>query len=325
MGLVDNLLIELKNKTIFCKVDKDPEDNRVFILTHQSTVLAIGVEVEDDINSSSKFGNLKIDYLKRLHDFYFQLAEPLNGISKDPGRTGRLSFIFFFISENHIVLDPDFYGEWICYEPENNLNDFFIKLSERPELRTEELKKEDEIEELMSNISGLERKVLKYKDNNEKLEELLAYSQIVRDNLEKENKKKEELIYSEKIIKEKLIKEVDYLKSIVKAKTISRLTPKQIEYLKKRGGFPLRIEHELMFPSLILTFYNSENRQWESSGDWLPTPVTDFLEIDEYGNAAKLTLEQLTNIPNFPGFIWENGSLINHLIGSVIITLEDLS
>jgi hypothetical protein len=80
-----------------------------------------------------------------------------------------------------------------------------------------------------------------------------------------------------------------------------------------------------MFPSLILAFYNSENRQLGSSGDWLPTPVTDFLEIDEYGNASILTPKQLSNIPNFPGFIWENGSMINHLIGSVIITLEDLA
>lgn len=324
MGLVDNLLIELKKKNIFFKIDKDPLDNRIFILTHQSTVLAIGVEVEDDKNSSSKFWNLKIDYLKSLHDFYFQLAEPLNGISKDPRKDGKLSFIFFFISKNYIVLNPDFGREWNGCKPEDNLNAFFLILSNHPELRTEEQKKSDEIEELMSNIFRLERKVLKYTESNKKLEESLSYSQKVRDNLEKENKKKEEDINSEKKINEKLLKEVDYLKSIVKAKTISRLTAKQIDYLKNRGGFPLRIEHELMFPSLILAFYNSEYRQWGSSGDWLPTPVTDFLEIDEYGNATILTLEQLTNIPNFPGFIWENGSMKSHLIGSIIITLEDL-
>ncbi len=324
MGLVDNLLIELQNKNIFFKIDMDPEDNRIFIITHQSTVLAIGVEVADEINSSTKYGISKGDYLKRFHDYYFQLAEPLNGISKDPKKDGKLSFIFFFISNNYIVLDPDFWGEWICYEPEDNLNAFFLKLSEHPELRSEEQKKSDEIEELMSKIKGLERNVLKYKDTIEKLEESLSYSQKVRDNLAKENKKKEEDIYSEKIIKDKLLKEVDYLKSIVKAKTISRLTAKQIDYLKNRGGFPMRIEHELMFPSVILTFYNSEYRQWGSSGDWLPTHVTDFLEIDEYGNESILTLEQLANIPNFPGFIWENGSMINHLIGSIIIKLSDL-
>ena len=324
MALVDDLFKELKNKNIFFEIDKDPEDNRIFIVKTQSTLLAIGVEVADEINSSKlPFGNLKNDYLKRLHDFYFQLAEPLNGISKDPKKDGKLSFIFFFISENHIVLDPDFWGEWTRYDPEDNLNKFFIELSQHPELRTKEQKMEDEIDELKSNFYSLEQEVLKYTNTNEKLEQSLSYIRNSKETLEKENKKMEEEIYSENIIKEKLQKEVDYLKSIVKAKTISRLSDKQIEFLKNRGGFPLRIELELMFPSVILAFYNRESRQWGSSGDWLPIPITDFLEIDEYGNASILTLEQLTKIPNFPGLISEKGTMIVHLIGSISITMED--
>jgi hypothetical protein len=323
MGLIDDLFTELKNKNILFEIDKDPENNRIFIVKTQSTLLAIGVEVEDEINSSTKFGISKGDYLKRLNDFYFQLAEPLNGISKDPGRTGRLSFIFFFISENHIVLDPDFWGEWICYDPEDNLNKFFIKLSNHPELRTEEQKKEDEIDELKSNVYSLEQKVLKYTDTNEKLEQSLSYIRNSKETLEKENKKMQEEIYSENIIKEKLQKEVDYLKSIVKAKTISRLSDKQIEYLKNRGGFPLRIELELLFPSLIMEFNNFTYRNWGTSGDAMPVPVTEFLEINEYGKPSELTLEKLTNVPNFPGFISEKGSMKGHLIGSISITMED--
>jgi hypothetical protein len=325
MALVEDLFSELKNKNILFEIDKDPEDNRIFILTHQSTVLAIGVEVADEINSSTKFGISKGDYLKRLNNFYFQLAEPLNGISKDPKKDGKLSFLFFFLSKSHIVCNPFNYPEWTCYEPEDNLNKFFIKLSNHPELRTEEQKMEDEIEELKSNIYSLEQKVIKYTNTNEKLEQSLSYVRNSKETLEKENKEMKEEIYSENIINEKLQKEIDYLKSIVKAKTISRLSDKQIEYLKNRGGFPLRIELELMFPSVIIAFYNSEYRQWGSSGDWLPLPITDFLEIDEFGNASILTTEQLTKIPNFPGFISEKCTMIVHLIGSISITMEDFN
>ena len=323
MDLINDLISNLTNKNLNFEIDKDPEDNRIFIVKTQSTLLAIGVEVADEINSSAKFGISKGDYLKRLNDFYFQLAEPLNGISMDPGRTARLSFIFFFISENYIVLDPDFWGEWVLYKPEDNLNNFFLELSNHPELRTEEQKKEDEIEELKSNFYSLEQEVLKYTNTNEKLEQSLSNIRNSKETLEKENKKMEEDIYSENIIKEKLQKEVDYFKSIVKAKTISRLSDKQIEFLKNRGGFPMRIELELLFPSLIMEFNNFTYRNWGTSGDAMPFPVTEFLEINECGKPSELTLEQLTNIPNFPGFISEKGSMIDHLIGSISITMED--
>jgi hypothetical protein len=324
MALVDDLFTELNNKNILFEIDKDPEDNRIFIVKTQSTLLAIGVEVEDEINSSKlPFGNLKNDYLERLHDFYFQLAEPLNGISKDPKKDGKLSFIFFFISKNYIVLDPDFWGEWICYEPEDNLNKFFIELSNHPELRTEEQKKEDEIDELKSNVYSLEQKVLKYTNTNEKLEQSLSYMRNSKETLEKENKEMEYQMYSENIIKENLQKEVEYLKNIVKSKTISRLSDKQIEYLKNRGGFPVRIELELLFPSLIMEFNNFTYRNWGTSGDAMPVPVTEFLEINEYGKPSELTLELLTNVPNFPGFISEKDTMIVHLIGSISITMED--
>ena len=323
MGLIDNLFTELKNKNTFFEIDKDPDGNRIFILTHQSTVLAIGVEVEDKINSSTKFGTSKGDYLKRFHDFYFQLTEPLNGISKEPGRAGKLSFIFFFISENHIVLDPDFWGEWICYEPEDNLNKFFLRLSELPELRSVEQKMVDEIDELKSNFNSLEREVLNYTDTNEKLEQSLSYIRNSKETLEKEQQFLKEEIQAAQFSNKKLQKEVEYLKKIVKAKTICRLSDKQIEYLKNRSGFPLRIELELLFPSLILEFNNLTYRNWGTSGDAMPVPFTEFLEINEFGKPSELTLEQLINIPNFPGFISEKGSMIDHLIGSIIITIED--
>jgi len=323
MGLIADLFTQLKNKNIFFEIENDPEDNNLFILKTQSTVLAIGVEVVDEKNHSTEFGILKKDYLKRNHDFYYQLTEPLNGVSIEPGRHGRLSFIFFFISENYIVIDPDFWGEWTCYKPEDNLNKLFLELSKLPELRTEEQKKEDEMFALKSNINDLERKVLKLTDTNEKLEKSLSYSQKGMEILEKENKKFKEQMYSQNFINEKLIMEVDYLKGIVKAKTISRLTHKQINYLKDRGVFPLRIELELLYPSLILEFNNYTYRDWGNTGDAIPVPVIEFLEIDVNGNVSNLTSEQLTSIANFPGFIWEKGSWRGHLIGSISITKED--
>jgi hypothetical protein len=323
MGLIDDLFTKLKNKNIFFEIERDPDDNRIFILKTQSTVLAIGVEVEDEINYSTEFGISKQEYLKRFHDFYYQLAEPLNGVSKESGRLGRLSFIFFFISENYIVIDPDFWGEWTCYDPEDNLNEFFLVLSNLPELKTEEQKKKDEMFELKSNINDLERKILKLIDANKKLDQSLSYFQKGRDTLGKENKEIKEQMYSQNIINEKLIKEVDYLKNIVKAKTISRLSNNQIKCLKERGVFPLRIELELLYPSLILEFNTFTYRNWGNTGDAMPIPVTDFLEIDVNGNVSILTSEQLTSIENFPGFIWEKGSMSHHLIGSVLITKED--
>lgn len=323
MGLIDDLFTQLKYKNIFFEIESDPEDNRIFIIKTEPTVLAIGVEVEDEINDSTEFGISKGEYLKRFHDFYYQLAEPLNGVSKESGRQGKLSFIFFFISENYIVIDPRFYGEWTCYKPEDNLKELFRELSKLPELRTEEQKKEDEIFELKSNINDLDQKILQLIDSNKKLGESLSYCQKVRDTLEKENKEIKEQVYSQNIIYEKLIKEVDYLKNIVKAKTISRLSNKQIKCLKDRGVFPLRIELELLYPSLILEFNTFTYRNWGKTGDAMPYPVTDFIEIDVNGNVSELTPEQLTNIPNFPGFIWEKGSWSGHLIGSVLITKED--
>ena len=322
MALVDDLFKELKNKNIFFEIDKDPEDNRIFIVKTQSTLLAIGVEVADEINSSKlPFGNLKNDYLKRLHDFYFQLAEPLNGISKDPKKDGKLSFIFFFISENHIVLDPDFWGEWTRYDPEDNLNKFFIELSQHPELRTKEQKMEDEIDELKSNLYSLEQEVLKYKDTNEKLEQSLSYSQKGRNIMEKENKEIKEQMYSENIIKENLQKEVHYLSKIVKKRTISRLSAKQIEYLKNRRGFPLIIDIELFHPNLILEYATEKSRMWGTAADWVNLPATDFLIIDQLGLATPIDLEKIIEQPNFIGFSGDYE--IRHIIGSISITMED--
>ena len=63
MGLINDLFTELKNKNILFEIDKDPEDNYIFIVKTKSTFLAIVVEVADEINSSSKFGISKGDYI----------------------------------------------------------------------------------------------------------------------------------------------------------------------------------------------------------------------------------------------------------------------
>jgi hypothetical protein len=215
--------------------------------------------------------------------------------------------------------------EWTCYDPENNLNKFFLELSKNPVLRTKEQKMEDEIDELKSNLYSLEQKVLKYTNTNEKLEQSLSYMRNSKETLEKDHQLLKEQMQTEQFNNEKLEKEVEYLKSIVKAKTISRLSDKQIEYLKIRGGFPLRIEHELLFPSLIVEFNNFTYRNWGTSGDAMPVPVTEFLLINECGKPSELTLEQFTNVPNFPGFITEKGSMKGHLIGSISISMEDFN
>ena len=203
MNLINKLKKELKTKDkgLIVESIKAPDENKISVIRTKNKILAIGVEILDEINSSTKFGDLKSEYQKKHFEFYFNVADSLNGINIE---TNKIDFILFFISENYIVHAPWTWGEWVCYEPEGKLDRFLNDILRNPELRSSEQKMIDTNEELEYKVKEQDINLRNLQIRIEKL-----------DNSTIKNKIKQQELNEQVVILENKLRELQSRNSIL--------------------------------------------------------------------------------------------------------------
>ena len=319
MSLISDLLNQ-SNKKFKIEKTKVPNDSNVYIIKHQKKVIAIGVEVKDSNNSSSKFAKEKIEYLKNHLDFIFKLSN-LPMLYKKAER--KWDFEMFFISDEYIIHAPWSWGEWVIYDPETSLELLFNRLTSLPELRTVSEKKDDKLQILQSETSNQN---IKLQEKINEIQELQSKLDFYKEEYRRFEDEIKSLKRSENILEIKnreFSAQVEYLNIIAKGSIIQRLTKKQIDFLLSRIRVEIRIDLDLSFPNMIVEFETSTSVEWDTSGDWRSIPITVFTIVDIEGIPKSISKKEISEFPNFSGFGGTSYDF-NYIFGSVLFEKKDL-
>ena len=119
-----------------------------------------------------------------------------------------------------------------------------------------------------------------------------------------------------------LDKESKYYGYFFKLRTISRLSSKQIQFLKNQRENQFNIDLEIFYPNMLFEYNTTTSIHWSSPSDWHQVPSTGFFLVDENGIVSDIEIEEIAKNTNCKGFYGDYKKL--HIIGSTNISKSDL-